>query len=128
MKRRDFLFGFPLLVTSAQIVGSISVGGKGKMFGLIGKMIAVEGKRDDLIKILLEGTEEMPGCLSYIVAKDRSDENSIWITEVWKDEESHKASLSLPSVKEAIAKGKPMIAGFGDFISIEPIGGKGLKH
>ena len=97
------------------------------MFGLIGKMIAVEGKRDELIKILLEGTEDMPGCLSYIVAKDKSDANGIWITEVWKDEESHKASLSLPIVKKAIAKGKPLIAGFGDFNTVEPVGGKGLK-
>lgn len=52
------------------------------MFGLIGKMMAAEGKRDELIKILLEGTNEMPGCLSYIVAKATADKNAIWITEV----------------------------------------------
>ena len=43
------------------------------MHGLIGKIIAVEGKRDALIAILLEGTQEMPGCLSYIVARDAAD-------------------------------------------------------
>lgn len=97
------------------------------MYGLIGKLIAMEGKRDELIKILLEGTNEMPGCLSYIVAKDKADANAIWITEVWKDESSHKASLLLPVVQKAIAKGKPMIAGFGDQTVIEPVGGHGLK-
>jgi quinol monooxygenase YgiN len=40
------------------------------MHGLINKMTAVEGKRDELIAMLLQGTKEMPGCLSYIVAKD----------------------------------------------------------
>lgn len=97
------------------------------MYGLIGKMIAVEGKREELIEILLEGTKEMPGCLSYIVAKDTTDQNAIWITEVWDNAESHKKSLSLPVVQKAIRKGKPLIAGFGDQIVVVPIGGQGLK-
>jgi hypothetical protein len=42
---------------------------------------------------------------SYIVAKDTTDANAIWITEASDREASHEASLSLPSVKEAIAKG-----------------------
>lgn len=92
--------------------------GEGKMYGLIGKMTATAGQRDALIGILLEGVSGMPGCLSYVVAKDSADENAIWITEVWDSPESHMASLSLPSVKEAIAKGKPLIAGFGDRKSV----------
>ena len=43
------------------------------MYGLIGKMTAARGKRDELISILLEGAARMPGCLSYIIAKDLSD-------------------------------------------------------
>ena len=96
------------------------------MYGLIGSMIAVEGKRDDLVKILLEGVSGMPGCLSYIVAKDPKDANGIWITEVWDSKESHAASLKLPSVQAAIAKGKPLIAKFGSYNETEPIGGHGL--
>lgn len=65
------------------------------MFGLIGKMRAAPGKRGDLIAILGESTEAMPGCLSYIVAEDASDPDGIWITEVWDNETSHKASLQL---------------------------------
>lgn len=64
------------------------------MFGLIGKMRATPGKRDELIAILLDGTGSMPGCLNYIVASDPADADGIWITEVWTDEVSHKASLS----------------------------------
>lgn len=96
------------------------------MYGLIGKMTAVAGKRDELIKILLDGVSSMPGCLSYVVAKDPTDENDIWITEVWDDQASHKASLSLPAVKKAIAAGRPLIAGFGDQTITTPIGGHGL--
>jgi quinol monooxygenase YgiN len=103
---------------------------KGKtksMHGLIGKMIAVEGKRDALIDILITGTRDMPGCLSYVVAKDTSDNNAIWITEVWIDEASHKASLKLPMVQEAIKKGRPLIAKFDQSNTTIPVGGHGIK-
>lgn len=96
------------------------------MYGLIGKMNAVPGERDALIEILLEGISGMPGCLSYVVAKDPSDPNALWITEVWDRRESHEASLALPAVKEAITRGRPLIAGFGERFETEPVGGHGL--
>ncbi len=97
------------------------------MYGLIGKISAAPGKRDELIAILTESSRSMPGCLSYIVAKDNADENALWVTEVWDTKASHEASLSLPSVKAAIARGRPMIAGFGDRIVTTPVGGTGLR-
>ena len=96
------------------------------MYGLIGKMNAAPGQRDALIAILLEGTAKMPGCLSYIVAKDTTDANAIWITEVWDSETSHQASLALPAVQAAIAKARPIIAGFGERFITSPVGGAGL--
>jgi quinol monooxygenase YgiN len=96
------------------------------MYGLIGKMIAQPGQRDALIAILLEGVREMPGCLSYVVARDASDANAIWVTEVWQSKESHKASLSLPVVRNAIARGKPLIANFGESFETQPVDGFGL--
>jgi quinol monooxygenase YgiN len=60
------------------------------------------------------------------VARDASDENAIWITEVWDSPESDQASLSLPAVRSAIAKGKPLIAGFGERFETVPVGGHGL--
>ena len=97
------------------------------MYGLIGKINTNSGQRDALIAILLEGTDKMPGCLSYIVAKDPADENAIWITEVWDSKTSHEASLKLPSVQRAISRGKPLIAGFGSHTVTEPLGGYGLR-
>jgi quinol monooxygenase YgiN len=96
------------------------------MFGLIGKMRAAPGKRDELIRILLDGTGSMPGCLSYIVAADPADADAIWITEVWIDEASHKASLALAEVQAAIAKARPIIAGFDSQTRTIPVGGVGL--
>jgi reactive intermediate/imine deaminase len=96
------------------------------MYGLIGKMVATPGNREALAAIILGGTGSMPGCLSYVVAKDPRDANALWITEVWDSADSHKASLSLTSVKEAITKARPLIASFGDSVQSEPIGGFGL--
>ena len=96
------------------------------MYGLIGKLTSAPGKREELIAILLEGIANMPGCLSYIVAKDSSNADAIWITEAWESKASHEASLLLPSVKDVIAKGRPLIAGFSDRVVTTPVGGHGL--
>ncbi len=89
-------------------------------------MTAVPGQRDALVTILIEGVSGMPGCLSYIVATDPADADAIWITEVWDSESSHAASLALPSVRQAIAKGRPLIGGFGPSTITRPVGGQGL--
>jgi quinol monooxygenase YgiN len=125
MRRRDFL-----ATGAAVVIGADSTlfgQRRDEMFGLITKISAVEGKRDELIAIMLAGAARMPGCLCYVVAKDSRDENSIWITEAWTNEESHAASLTLPSVKEAITKGRPLIAGFGERVLTTPVGGQGLS-
>ena len=104
---------------------------KRPMYGLIGKMVAAAGKREELISLLLQGTAAMPGCLSYVIARDTADDDGIWITEVWEDKASHDASLSLPAVKKTIAAARPMIAGFNDPVVTTPVGGHGLpvaKH
>jgi quinol monooxygenase YgiN len=96
------------------------------MYGLIGRMMAVPGRRDALVAILLEGVGGMPGCLSYVVATDPADADAIWITEVWESQASHQASLALPAVRDAIARGRPLIAGFGPSTVTLPVGGHGL--
>jgi len=96
------------------------------MYGLLGKMRAQPGKRAELIAILLEGTDAMPGCKAYIVAEDMKEPDAIWVTEVWDRTESHKASLQLPAVQAAIAKGRPLIAGFDSQVELNVAGGVGL--
>ena len=96
------------------------------MYGLIGKIRVLPGQRDALVAILLDGVSGMSGCLSYVVARDAADADAVWITEVWDRQESHKASLTLPSVQQAIARARPMIAGFGERFETKPVGGYGL--
>jgi quinol monooxygenase YgiN len=115
----------PLQSQPAEITQRVST--DGQMYGLIGKMKAVPGQRDALIDILLQSTGSMPGCLSYIVARDQTDPDAIWITEVWGSRESHQASLKLPAVQAAIAKARPLIAGFGERFETTPVGGYGLS-
>lgn len=90
-----------------------------QVYAIIGQMISAPGKRDELIGYLSAGSTEMPGNLAYDIWRDKADENSIWITEVWKDEASHKASLALPQVQDAIRKARPIIAGFGARAEVE---------
>jgi len=96
------------------------------MYGLIAKMTAADGKRDELSAILLEGLKDMPGNISYVVANDPSSPNDLWITEVWEDKTAHENSLKLPSVQSAIGAGRPLIAGMERIAETQPIGGQGL--
>ena len=98
------------------------------MYGLIGKIKTTPGGREALAEILLAGLKDMPGCLSYIVAQDPSDPDALWVTEVWDSAESHQASLALSSVQAAIAKGRPLIVGFGERFETIPLGGHGLTE
>ncbi|MFZ1774995.1 MAG: putative quinol monooxygenase [Rhizobiaceae bacterium] len=93
------------------------------MFGLIGKLRCQPGTRARLMAILHGATRTMPGCLSYVVAEDEADADVIWITEVWDNAESHKASLSLAEVSAAIAAGRPLIAGFESQVRTRPFSG-----
>jgi quinol monooxygenase YgiN len=96
------------------------------MFGLIVKMTAVSGRRDALVDVLLGSVTDMTGCLSYIVARDSANADDLWITEVWDSDASHKASLLLPAVRDAIARGRPLIAAVGNPVITTPVGGHGL--
>jgi quinol monooxygenase YgiN len=96
------------------------------MFGLIGRITATPGDRDALVAILTPGDASMPGCLSYIVARDPKHPDAIYVTEAWESREFHTASLQLPAVQAAIARGRPLIAGFETIAETEPLGGIGL--
>ena len=68
----------------------------------------------------------MPGCFSYVVAKDAADENAIWVTEAWDSMASHDASLSLPAVKNAIPRSKAVVSNFERIAVTSPVWGAGL--
>lgn len=116
--RRDVLAGGLAIATLSTTVQAQE---KTPMYGLIGQMLAAPGKRDELLAILGEGVNDMPGCLSYVIAKDPSNADALWITEVWTDKDAHAASLKLPAVQAAIAKARPIIAGFPQHFETIPV-------
>jgi quinol monooxygenase YgiN len=97
------------------------------MYGLIGRIRAVSGKRAELATILIQEDGSMPGCLSYIVAENLTDADVLIVTEVWTDQAAHRASLHLPAVQAMIAKGRPLIAGFDSQVETKVLGGIGLR-
>jgi len=121
-ERRTVIVG----AAAAALAGPATAAKGATMYGLIGKMLAQPGKRSELIALMLEGSDAMPGCFSYVVAEDAADPNAIWITEVWDSADSHMGSLKLDSVQATIAKARPLIAGFGERFETKPVGGVGL--
>jgi quinol monooxygenase YgiN len=120
MDRRTFLEQVTAVMLTSALAGSQEAG---DMWGRIAKTTVVPGKRDEMIGILKASAADMQGCLSYIVAKDATDQNAIWVTEVWESMASHDASLSLPAVKSAIPRAKAMVANFERTAVTSPVWG-----
>jgi quinol monooxygenase YgiN len=92
-------------------------------------MKAQPGQRDELLGVLLEAADlvaNLPGCEVWIVNTMPDDLDAIWVTEVWRGEADHAASLSDEGVRAIIARARPLIAGFTERFTLEPIAGKGL--
>ena len=99
-------------------------------FGLCGIMKAQAGQRDALLDVLLEAVEivaDLPGCEVWIVNTMPDDPDALWITEVWRSEADHAASLTDEGVRALIARARPLLAGFGERFTLEPVAGKGLS-
>lgn len=124
--RRTFLLGATAAAVGGRSLFQDIERGSEDMYGRISEIVAVPGERDALAEILLENAGEMPGCLSYVVAADAEDSDVLWVTEVWESEKKHEASVSLPAVRDAMERGRPLIAEFGETVITAPLGGHGL--
>jgi quinol monooxygenase YgiN len=123
MDRRTFLESLAGVTLASVLGGSQEANG---MWGMVAKITLLPGRRDEMIEILEESAADMQGCLSYVVAKDASDENTIWVTEVWDRMANHDASLSLPAVKDAIPRAKAIVSNFERIAVTSPVWGVGL--
>jgi quinol monooxygenase YgiN len=93
---------------------------------LIVKLTVTPGKREEMIQILRESAANMPGCISYVVAEDSGDANTLWVTEVWDSARSHDASLTLPAVRNAVPRAKQLVASLEKTAVTVPVWGAGL--
>lgn len=95
------------------------------MYGLISKLKAQPGQRDALVRVLLQGSHDLPGCVHYIVSRDVHDHNIVWVVETWESTQAHHAALTLPAVMEAMAQGRPLIAAIDRRIETLPVTASG---
>lgn len=109
--RRQLVLGTTLL---SLLGGAPAVGADAphESYGSVGRIKAKPGRRDALAALVIGATSGMPGCRAYVVSEDLGDPDALWVFEAWDSKAAHDASLSLPAIREAIAKGRPLIAQF----------------
>ncbi|MDE2406012.1 MAG: antibiotic biosynthesis monooxygenase [Sphingomonadales bacterium] len=80
-------------------------------WGLLGRMTAQPGKRDELIAVLRESSRDVPGKLVYLIQLEHDDPDSFWINEVWESRAHYDACLSLPQVRRGMERAGPLLVG-----------------
>lgn len=101
------------------------------MYLLHGKLTAKTGKAYELANILIEASKLVAptkGCKLYIVGKDKNDQSSVYVTEIWDSKDDHDNSLKVEGVKDLIMKAMPILEEQptkGQ--EIEILGGVGIK-
>ncbi|MCB0644020.1 MAG: antibiotic biosynthesis monooxygenase [Phaeodactylibacter sp.] len=101
-------------------------------YGLHGKLTAMPGHADQLARILQQAAQLMAvvaGCHLYLVSKDATTPNAVWVTEIWDSKADHDASLSLPGVRELIGQALPLLDGQPSRgQELEILGGHGIPQ
>ena len=98
-------------------------------YGCYVKFTAQPGQRDALVEHLLSAAalvEKAPGCQLYIINTSPTEPESAWVTEVWRSQQEHDASLTIEGAQAAIKQVLPLLAGSPEKIDLLPVGGKGL--
>lgn len=84
-----------------------------KKYGFHGKLIAADGHAEKLSDILIKASELVAtaqGCYLYVISIDKTEPNTIWVTEIWENKEDHDNSLKLKEVKNLISQAIPLLA------------------
>ncbi len=97
-------------------------------YGLFGSFIAVDGKRNELLQVLLEASELLKqnnDCIHYLVSTSE-DPNTVWVYETWTNKEAHDKALEPENIRLLIQKAMPFIKSVSDgSVELSTIGGKG---
>lgn len=99
-------------------------------FSLFNKFMVQEGEKEKLVDILLEAAESMKNldeCEIYLVNISESDPSSVYVYEVWANEDAHQASLGLEATQTLISHAKPIITGMERISTLITKGGKGIS-
>ena len=92
------------------------------MYGLITKLTSAPGRRTELVEMMGgKDSDTIDGCLSFIVAEDVFDDETLWITEVWSSQATHEASLRSPSISQSLAEADILIVAFERVATTKPM-------
>lgn len=92
-----------------------------------GKMIAHAGRGEELAERLLTAAGELaddPGCLLYMVNRQKDAPDTIWVTEVWRSQADLDAVLARIRGSEDAATTLQLVAS-AEMVELDPLGGKG---
>jgi quinol monooxygenase YgiN len=84
-----------------------------QMFSVWGRMTALPGRRDELISVLRDGFDaarDGRGLLMYSINTDLGDPDTIWLTQLWIDQEAHDATTGSEPVATATRQLPPLLA------------------
>lgn len=99
------------------------------MYAMAGKLIAQKGRRNELVQILNQAASlvgYLPACRLYIVSEDASNEDHVWIFEMWDDKNAHDLSLKDEQVRALITKAMPLMGAAPDGVELRVAGGHGI--
>lgn len=80
---------------------------------LQGKLVAKEGQAKELAAILIRASKLIStakGSVLYVVSKDTTESNAVFVTEIWTSKEDHDNSLKVEGVRELIMQAMPLLA------------------
>ena len=94
------------------------------------KLTAKDGQAEKLTSLLLDAAKivsPIPGCIMYVISKDKNDPDSTWVTEVWNSKQDHDQSLNNEQVKALISRAMPVLQGTPQKSQeLEVLGGRGI--
>ena len=92
------------------------------VYGLIVKLTSAPRRRAALIATMGgDDSHTIPGCLSFIVAEDATDDDVLWITEVWESKAAHEASLRAPQITNSLTDADTLIVRFEKIATTSPV-------
>jgi len=91
-------------------------------YGLLGKMRAKPGKRDELIAALKASSGGLPGKLVYLFQLEQDDPDAFWINKVWADKSDYEACLTNPQVVAGMTVIRPLLADTEVRVETIPLG------
>lgn len=97
-------------------------------YGLFGKFVVHEGKRDEMVNILLRAAgllSQNDSCIFYVVGTS-GDPSEVWVSELWTSKEAHDSSLEPEDIRSLVMTARPLIKEMPDGTEYVALGGKGF--